>query len=103
MKLPKLTDLVGKDKKVYFSFYRDGELWYKAMWREEKMLTPTSTQSTPYWFEFPIPPDDMKGAIFKAEDKSIIFMRFIRKHLEYLAACIKEAEKVNEQAINNQE
>lgn len=32
MKLPTVKDLVGKDKKVYFAFYREGELWYKAIW-----------------------------------------------------------------------
>ncbi len=74
MKLPKLTDLVGKDKKVYFHFYRDGELWYR----------------TESGFEFPIPPDDMRGAIFKAEDKSVFFMRFIRKYLEFLEQSMKD-------------
>lgn len=68
MKLPEIKEMVGKDKKVYFSFYRDGELWYKAE----------------NGFEFPIPPDDMKGAIFKAEDKSLYFMRFMKKHLDFL-------------------
>lgn len=74
MKLPIIKDLVGKDKKVYFSFYRDGELWYKTSYRDTWEM----------WFEFPIPPEDMKGALFKAEDKSILFMRFIRKHLDFL-------------------
>lgn len=68
MKLPTVTEMVGRDKKVYFAFYRDGELWYKAE----------------NGFEFPIPSEDMKGAIFKPEDKSVYFMRFIKKHLDYL-------------------
>jgi len=77
MQLPEIKDVVGKDKKVYFSFYRDGELWYKTehYWN-------SGTEWGP--FEFPIPPEDMKGAIFKREDKSIYFMRFIKKHLDYL-------------------
>lgn len=74
MKLPTLTEMVGVDKKVHFSFYRDGELWYKAE----------------NGFEFPIPTEDLKGAIFKAEDKSIYFMRFIRKHLEFLQESMKK-------------
>lgn len=81
MKLPTIKDLVGKDKKVYFSFYRDGELWYKVLYEyNDRYDGPNGS-----WFEFPIPPDDMKGALFKAEDKSILFMRWIRKHLDYLA------------------
>jgi len=83
MNLPKLNELVGKDKKVYFSFYRDGELWYKT----ENYWT-SSTEFGP--FEFPIPPEDMKGAIFKAEDKSVYFMRFIRKYLEFLEDSMKQ-------------
>lgn len=76
MELPKLKDLV-KDKKVFFHFYREGELWY----------------ITEDGFEFPIPPDDMRGAIFRREDKAIIFMRFIRKHLTWLKECIDETTK----------
>jgi len=68
MHLPKLTEMVGEHKRVHFSFYREGELWYRA----------------DNGFEFPIPQEDMKGAVFKPEDKSIFFMRFIKKHLEFL-------------------
>jgi hypothetical protein len=74
MKIPEISELVGTDKKVYFSFYRDGELWYKSE----------------SGFEFPIPAEDMKGAIFKPEDKSVYFMRFMRKHIEYLKDSIKK-------------
>lgn len=84
MKLPELRDLVGKNKKVYFSFFRDGELWYKCPLPEG-----WPGLSRIHYFEFPIPPEDMKGAIFRAEDKSILFMRFIRKHLEFLAESMK--------------
>lgn len=79
MNIPKLNELVGKDKMVRFSFYRDGELWYK----------------TESGFEFPIPPEDMKGALFLPEDKSIFFMRFIRKHIDFLNESMKK-ENVKE-------
>jgi len=59
-----ITQMV-KDKKVQFQFYRDGELWY-------------STDD----FEFPVPISDIGNATFKAEDKAIFFMRWIRKHLK---------------------
>jgi len=36
--------------------------------------------------EFPIPVLDTNDATFKAEDKGIFFMRWIRKHLETLDA-----------------
>jgi hypothetical protein len=68
MKLPKLTDVVGADKTVKFVFYRDKELWYRGEGN----------------FEFPVSLEDAGTATFKAEDKSVYFMRWIRKHLEYL-------------------
>lgn len=61
----KLIDMV-KDKKVFFNFYRAGELWYK----------------TEDGFDFPVPILDIGDATFLAEDKAILFMRYIRKHLE---------------------
>ncbi len=83
MQFPALTDMVGQDKRVYFSFYRDGELWYQAE----------------NGFGFPIPREDMKGALFKPEDKSIFFMRFIKKHLEYLKGAWSESSKPEVQDI----
>jgi hypothetical protein len=74
MKLPELRDVVGADKKVYFSFYRDKELWYRG---EEG-------------FEFPVSIEDAGSATFKSEDKSVFFMRWVRKHLEYLKTSLQE-------------
>lgn len=64
---PSIKDLV-KDKKVYFMFYRSGELWYK----------------TDDDFVFPVPISDCGEATFLNEDKAILFMRYIRKYLEEL-------------------
>ena len=55
-----------KDKVVRFKFYRDGELVYE----------------TQDGFEFPVPISDTGTGIFKAEDKAILFMRWIRKAIE---------------------
>lgn len=57
-----------KDKKVRFLFYRAKELWY----------------TTEDGFEFPVPIDDCGDAVFLNEDKAILFMRYIRKHLEMI-------------------
>lgn len=70
-----IKDLV-KDKQVHFSFYREHELWYK----------------TDCGFEFPVPIEDVGNAIFLRDDKAILFMRYIRKHLEYLE---KAKEEIN--------
>lgn len=85
MKLPTLGQLVKNDQAVYFSFYRDGEVWYRVEYRDETAEAGYRVKN----FEFPIPPEDLKGALFKAEDRAIVFMRFIRKHLEFLKESMK--------------
>jgi hypothetical protein len=75
-KIPTIGELVKDNKKVFFSFFRDGELWYKVEGTN---------------FEFPITGDDLKGAIFKNEDKAILFMRWINKHIKYLNDSLEEA------------
>ena len=52
---------------VKFEFYRDGQLFYK-------------TSST--GLLFPVPISDIGTATFLAEDKAMLFMRYIRKFLE---------------------
>lgn len=53
---------------VRFQYYRDGELWYK----------------TESGFLFPVPVSDTGNAVFKNEDRGILFMRWIRKYTERL-------------------
>ena len=62
-----IKDMV-KDKIVKFVHYRDNELWY----------------ITECGFEFPVPLQDVGNATFKAQDKAILFMRYIRKYLSML-------------------
>jgi len=57
-----------KDKKVKFLFYKENELWY----------------TTECGFEFPVPISDTGTAYFNNEDKAILFMRWIRKHMELI-------------------
>jgi hypothetical protein len=52
---------------VKFQYYRSGVLYYKCE----------------NGFIFPVPIDDTDDAAFNAEDKGIIFMRWIRKALTY--------------------
>jgi hypothetical protein len=60
-----IKDMV-KDKNVEFQYYRDGDLWYK----------------TECGFLFPVPLSDTKGATFQRDEKAILLMRYIRKHIE---------------------
>ena len=61
-----IKDMVKDGKKVRFTFYRDRQLFYQ----------------TECGFEFPVPIEDIGNATFLAEDKAILFMRYIRKHLK---------------------
>jgi hypothetical protein len=70
-----LKELV-KGKKVRFTFYRDGALWYQ----------------TEDGFDFPVPISDTGTGIFKAEDGAIAYMRWIRKHLAEHAEWERERE-----------
>lgn len=64
-----IKDMVKDGKKVSFKFYRQKELWYV----------------TEDGFEFPVPIDDAGDGVFLNEDKAMLFMRYIRKHLEMIA------------------
>lgn len=70
-----IKDLV-KDRRVEFKFYRDKQLWYGVEGTD---------------FEFPVPIEDIGNATFLAEDKAMMFMRYIRKHYD-LKQKAKEAQ-----------
>jgi len=63
-----LKEMVSDNKKVQFIKYLAGNLWYK----------------TEDGFEFPVPVDDTENATFHAQDKAMLFMRYIRKHLDLI-------------------
>jgi hypothetical protein len=71
----KILDLV-KGQTVHFDFYRSGELWYK----------------TDSGFSFPVPSSDIGNGVFLRDDKAILFMRYIRQHLNNVE---EERKKVN--------
>ena len=63
-----LKEMICDNQKVTFQYYKAKELWY----------------STECKFEFPVPISDIGDATFLAEDKAMLFMRYIRKHLELI-------------------
>jgi len=60
-----IKEMVANGKRVKFTRYFDGNLWYV----------------TENGFEFPVPVSDIGNATFAAEDKAMLFMRYIRKHI----------------------
>jgi len=67
-KLKFIKERVKDGKKVRFTRYRQGNLYYE----------------TEDGFEFPVPLSDAGDATFLVEDKAILFMRYIRKALDAL-------------------
>lgn len=75
-KIPNLKDeVVGEDKKVKFIYLLNRQLWYR----------------TNSGFEFPVPVEDTDGAKFLADDRAMVFMKWIRKHIVRLQE--EETEK----------
>jgi hypothetical protein len=60
--------MIAEGRRVHFLHYKLGELWYR----------------TETGFEFPVPVRDCGDGTFLAEDKAILFLRYIRKHAAYL-------------------
>lgn len=61
-----IKEMVSNGKRVQFIRYQNKELWYV----------------TECGFEFPVPLSDTGEAAFLAEDKALLFMRWIRKHVD---------------------
>lgn len=73
--MSRIKELVAGGKQVTFTFYRQNELWYV----------------TDCGFEFPVPITDTGDGVFLAKDKAVLFMRYIRKHLESIEAGKKDS------------
>lgn len=69
-----IKEMVKGGKRVKFVHYRAKELIYE----------------TECGFQFPVPISDCGEATFLAEDKAMLFMRYIRKQLKLL----EEAKEV---------
>lgn len=67
--------MVSDNKRVKFIHYKQDELWYE----------------TETGFKFPVPIVDCGDATFPAEDKAILYMRYIRKHVNMLLDAQKES------------
>lgn len=71
-----IKEMVKDGKKVRFIHFKENALWY----------------TTECGFEFPVPAGDTGTATFYAEDKAMLFMRYIRKHLAFLEKARAEHE-----------
>jgi hypothetical protein len=81
MNVPKtrtIKEMVRNNQKVVFRFYRDGQLWY----------------ATECGFEFPVPISEAGTATFFAQDRAILFMRYIRKYMEFLSKSMNSSDSL---------
>jgi hypothetical protein len=84
MKLPDIKSLVREQ--AVFSHFEDGKLWYDILFLtdDQGLDDDGSKYYIPANFQFPVPVEDTAGARFFNVDKGLFFMRWIRKHLEFL-------------------
>lgn len=74
-----IKDIV-KNQNARFVFYRDECLFYE----------------TDNGYQFPVPVEEAGSANFNAEERAILLMRYIRKHLARTEAARDKQEKDNE-------
>jgi hypothetical protein len=77
-----IKEMVKDGKKAKITHYKAGELWYE----------------TECGFKFPVPvhiTEEVGEATFLAEDKAMLLMRYIRKHIKFLEDAEKEEAKSN--------
>lgn len=65
-----------KNQNAHFVFFRDQALYYE----------------TDNGFQFPVPVGDAGSATFNHEEKAILLMRYIRKHVEKTAAARRDQD-----------
>lgn len=73
-KMNSIKEMVNNNKRVAFVRYQNSELWY----------------STECGFEFPVPISDTGEAAFLNSDKALLFMRWIRKHIDVIQKAKEE-------------
>jgi hypothetical protein len=66
-----INDFVAKDNWAHFDSFRAGIFYYNVY-----------KLNSDIGYQFQIPIEDTNGATFKAEEKSITMMRWIRKSIE---------------------
>lgn len=69
-----IKEMVTDNKKAKFLYYKMDELWYE----------------TETGFKFPVPITDCGDGVFNAEEKALLLMRYIRKHIKVLEEALAE-------------
>jgi hypothetical protein len=85
MKIPNDIKALVREQ-AQFIHFEDGKLWYQILYSTDESAKDVfgDGYTMPAIFEFPVPIEDTAGARFLRSDKGIFFMRWIRKHIEFL-------------------
>lgn len=89
--------MVARDNQAHFVKYYDNQLWYRVSYTDGYGGAPYEDgRGNPpvEVFEFPVPISDIGNATFGAQEKAMLLMRYIRKHLDYIDKA-KVEENVN--------
>ena len=79
-----VKDMVKNNQQVEFIKFDNENLWYKAE----------------NGFMFPVPIADTGSAIFNPKDKALLFMRWIKKHLDNVGGTIAN---INDDSVDNKD
>lgn len=71
-----IKGMVQSGKLVRFTRFQAGQLWY----------------ATECGFEFPVAIEEIGQSTYPAQDKAALFMRFIRKHIEFIQSSLASVE-----------
>jgi hypothetical protein len=78
-----IKGMVEGGKLVNFIHFQGGSLWY----------------ATECGFEFPVSLDEVGETTYPAQDKALLFMRFIRKHIQMIQASLGEVSRDQEPRV----
>lgn len=72
----KISGFVNKYNLVKFEYYREGNFYFSVWYIDE------NERENEGCYLFPVPIDDIGQATINCEDKSVFFMRWIRKAID---------------------
>lgn len=82
-----IKEYVSGNKTVNFVYFRKDHLWY----------------TTECGFEFPVPVEDVGDATFNSEERAMLMMRYIRKHIKNIEDGKEECGDITEALNDRQE
>ncbi len=90
----KMKQMFADGNMAYFTRYFDGNLWYVIHYNTPVVGSEVNAVEF-HEFEFPVPISDIGTATFLAHDKAMLFMRYVRKHLDLIDSATKAVDEAD--------